>query len=520
MRLRVFRGSLPHSSHMTKTPVHNDFYPLSSHCRIPDQRTAATSFPTSRNIVAQRITHTGLPQHDAPLSTSSDFSELSPELQDSQGKETNHFSRFCDLEHLEQEERKSSDTETPTIPHTNHRCQTNKCQTNSSTSSSKETRGARRAMAQKRFRQGEACRRIRACQRRVIHRRRSTRSHFTLPKGFTSGASPLTRTPSFLIHKGIRAPEISMRIPLPRGDCSRSASSPPSSTVSAFTVRRVGTRQVSPNLRFAASIIATGVIAGLVGRACTLLLHGVEMIVWNRHEDTLLHAVEATAPLYRLVILVLAGLAGAASWTLMFRRSRQLVSVSAAVSGERMLPLRTLWHASTQIILVAMGASIGREVAPRELSAAFCARVCERLGLDAEDRRIIVACGAGAGLAAVYSIPLSGAVYTLEILLATMRARTVAPAFATSALAVLVSSGWNRPEPFDTVSELHASASLTCWALLFGPFLAWLGVAFRRCVHIFEDAKPRNLSLWWTLPLAFSGVGIVSIFITSVVKNG
>lgn len=70
------------------------------------------------------------------------------------------------------------------------------------------------------------------------------------------------------------------------------------------------------------------------------------------------------------------------------------------------------------------------------------------------------------------------------------------------------------------MSELHASALLSCWALLFGPILGWLGVTFRRSVHIFEDTKPRNLSLWWALPLAFSGVGIVSMFIPSVLGNG
>lgn len=70
------------------------------------------------------------------------------------------------------------------------------------------------------------------------------------------------------------------------------------------------------------------------------------------------------------------------------------------------------------------------------------------------------------------------------------------------------------------MSELHASTLLSCWALLFGPILGWLGVTFRRSVHIFEDTKPRNLSLWWALPLAFSGVGIVIMFIPSVLKNG
>lgn len=276
----------------------------------------------------------------------------------------------------------------------------------------------------------------------------------------------------------------------------------------------------SENIRFAAAIAATGLVAGLVGRACTLLLHGVEALAWNRHEGALLWAVEAVPPLHRLLVLVLAGALGAASWTLMFHRSRALVSVSQAVSGARMPIGRAIWHAATQIVLVGLGASIGREVAPREVSAALSSWISDRLGLNAEDRRTIVACGAGAGLAAVYSIPLSGAVYTLEILLVALRARTVAPAFAVSAIAVLVSTGWTRPAPFYAVPSLTASASLTCWALVMGPVLGWLGVAFRRRVKAFEAAKPRDARLWWTLPLAFAGVGLVAMGVPSVLGNG
>lgn len=91
---------------------------------------------------------------------------------------------------------------------------------------------------------------------------------------------PSRIAPPFLAHKEIRLPEISMLIRLAR---SIAPTAPPllapSPTASASTVRRVSTRQVSPALRFAASIIATGLIAGLVGRACTLLLHRVEIIV-------------------------------------------------------------------------------------------------------------------------------------------------------------------------------------------------------------------------------------------------
>lgn len=274
------------------------------------------------------------------------------------------------------------------------------------------------------------------------------------------------------------------------------------------------------DLRFAGAILVTGVLAGLVGRVCVLVLHLVERIAWDRHSGTLLEAVTRTSPLHRVLVLLLAGVIAGISWTLMFRKDRGLVSVGAAVEGTPMPLTRTLWHALTQILVVGLGASIGREVAPREISASLAAWVGRRLGLSAEDLRILIACGAGAGLAAVYSIPLSGAVYTLEILLVTLRSRTVAPAFAVSAIAVLVSSGWERPAPFYSVPRLEPSASLLCWALVMGPLIGWAGLVFRRTVHSFESKRPRDRRLLVTLPLGFAIVGLVSIGVPSVLGNG
>lgn len=120
-----------------------------------------------------------------------------------------------------------------------------------------------------------------------------------------------------------------------------------------------------------------------------------------------------------------------------------------------MPPLRAVWHALTQIVIVGLGASVGREVAPREMAAALAAAAADRLGLCAQDRRIIVACGAGAGLAAVYSIPLSGAIYTLEVLLVSRSARAVAPALVSSSIAVLLSTGFTRPAFFYSLPPPH-----------------------------------------------------------------
>ena len=272
--------------------------------------------------------------------------------------------------------------------------------------------------------------------------------------------------------------------------------------------------------RLAVATLATGVIAGLVGLACKHILHWVQALAWDMHGGTLLEAASAVSPTRRVLVLTLGGVIGALSWFLLFRRNKAITSVSAAVDGTPMPPLRATWHALTQVLVVGLGASVGREVAPREMAAAFSAAAADRLGLSAEDRRIIVACGAGAGLAAVYSIPLSGAVYTLEILLVSRSGRAVAPAFLTSGIAVLISTGFTRPAPFYTVPTLTPSLSLTVFGALVGPLLGAAGWAFKQAVARVGAARPRDWRLLLTLPAAFLVVGLIASRLPSVLGNG
>lgn len=272
--------------------------------------------------------------------------------------------------------------------------------------------------------------------------------------------------------------------------------------------------------RFAVATLFTGVIAGLVGLACIHLLHWIQALAWDMHSGTLLEAVSAASPARRVLILSLGGILGAASWFFLFQRSRAITSVSAAVGGTPMPPLRATWHALTQVFIVSLGASVGREVAPREMAAAFSAAAADRLGLTPEDRRIIVACGAGAGLAAVYSIPMSGAIYTLEILLVSRSRRAVAAAFCASAIAVLISTGFTRPTPFYTVPTLTPSLSLTVFAALIGPLLGATGWAFKQAVARVSAARPRDWRLLASLPTASFLVGVIAVWVPSVLGNG
>jgi CIC family chloride channel protein len=117
------------------------------------------------------------------------------------------------------------------------------------------------------------------------------------------------------------------------------------------------------------------------------------------------------------------------------------IDINAAIwfSAGRLPTLRTLGSAFLSIILVGTGISLGREGAPKQAGAVFGNLLSDRAQLSDEQRRLLVACGAGAGMSAAYDVPLGGALFALEVLRGVLALRLVLPALAASVTAVLVS---------------------------------------------------------------------------------
>ena len=271
------------------------------------------------------------------------------------------------------------------------------------------------------------------------------------------------------------------------------------------------------------AVLMTAVTAGLVGAGCSHLLHLIEGLVFGDASGTLLHAISSVPWWHRIFALGGAGLVGGISWYLYARVGGKPVSLPKAVNGQKMPILLTFWHSINQIVIVGMGASIGREVAPREISASLGGKIADFLYLPPEQRRIIVGCAAGAGLAAVYSLPLSGAVFALEILLIEVTASAVWPALIISGGAVLVAHGWVRSDPFYTLPEatqLLPTASLTLWAVIIGPLLGIIGVLFKSAVAACSAARPTGWRLLaWMIP-TFTLIGVITVWVPSIAGNG
>lgn len=290
------------------------------------------------------------------------------------------------------------------------------------------------------------------------------------------------------------------------------------------------TQVTSGNLVFhrLLALLLTGIIAGLGAMLLALLLHAIQHLAFGYSMDevvgteSFLQGVTDASAQRRFAVIVGAGLVAGCGWWLLARFGKPRVSISAVVKdpGKTMPFFTTLIHALLQIITVALGSPLGREVAPREVGALTAGVVARRLGLSLEDSRILLACGAGAGLAAVYNVPLAGAVFTLEVLLVSFRWESALAAMLTSAIAA-----WVATFGLGNESQYHFAAgevthSLVWWALIAGPILGAAAWVFRKLT----TGVRRQVKTNWQMPvyslLAFTLLAGLSLFFPQLPGNG
>ena len=275
----------------------------------------------------------------------------------------------------------------------------------------------------------------------------------------------------------------------------------------------------------AATTIILGVIIGAGAGLLTLLLYGVEHVMLGYVEGSELPG-PFGVPAVRRAISVTIGLAVAGViWYFLRNKTTKVPSVKKAVAGERMPVWQTLVHVVLQIGIVGSGASIGREVAPRELGAMLAQRFCDLFhieGADGIDRRMVVAVAAGAGLGGVYNAPLAGMFFAVEILLVDVTLEKVAFGLGMSAIAAFVAASIKGHHTFYdiTVMQPQSTPTLMLFAVLCGAACGVAGAWFRKGSQWAESHQSHDKHILWQMPLAGLVTGLAAIVVPQVMGNG
>jgi H+/Cl- antiporter ClcA len=269
------------------------------------------------------------------------------------------------------------------------------------------------------------------------------------------------------------------------------------------------------------AILLTGLGAGIGAGVLTLLLQGIEHMVWPG-PNILDAAAQSPYPRHLLVLLGAGLLTGAGQFCLRRLTSANGIEITEAITryAGRLPAVRTLGSALLSIIVVGMGASLGREGAPKQVGAVIANALADRIKLSDEQRRLLVACGAGAGMAAAYGVPLGGALFALEVLRGVLALRLILPALLASAVATAVSWTMLPNAPTYSIPAYPLSASVVCWALAAGPLIGVVSVGYVRLVAWADANKPRNWGRFLQPSIALLLLGALSIAFPQLLGNG
>ena len=281
-------------------------------------------------------------------------------------------------------------------------------------------------------------------------------------------------------------------------------------------------RDLSP--QFWLLTVATGVGAGFGAIAMIAVLQGVERDVFSYHSGLYTTAVAHHSDLRRVVVLAIGGLVtGAGLWIMRRFLGGYGGSPQAVVwSGQgRLSPVLTALSGALSEVSIAMGASIGRENATQHFGAAIASWLGERFSVPEQQRMLLIACGAGAGLGAVYNVPFAGALFAAELYLGSVTLSTVVPAMLTGAIATAV--GWiTLPKrPVYVVPHLgYPKASLLVFAVLAGPAIGLAGAGWVKLVGWANDHQPQGRALLVAPLIAFTALGLLAIQYPLLLGNG
>src|SRR3984957_12316891 len=275
--------------------------------------------------------------------------------------------------------------------------------------------------------------------------------------------------------------------------------------------------------RFWLAIVLTGLGTGASAAALSLILQSVQHAMWPGANATLLDAAREAVPWRHVLVLLGAGiLTGAGQLLLVRLTSGNSIDITAAIwfSAGRLPAWQTLGSAVLSVILVGMGASLGREGAPKQAGAVIANVLSDRVSLSDEQRRLLVACGAGAGMAAAYGVPLGSALFALEVLRGMLALRLVLPALLTSVIATLTAWLVLPNAPTYVIAHFDHSAANLLLAVVVGAISGLVSVAFVRAIAWADRNRPRRRRRLIAPVLALGLLGLVSIPFPQLLGNG
>ena len=282
-------------------------------------------------------------------------------------------------------------------------------------------------------------------------------------------------------------------------------------------------QRIPYNLKLLLAVILQGIVSGLSGIFLHYLLEMLEELAFGQSEHHSGFLTDGVSSSRIGLSLIIVGLSSSLVWYFLQKGSK-IYSIKAQMKDEtsqyKLHFLKQLFHSIWQIIAVGGGAPIGKEAAPREIGTLFAGPIGKICSLSKKDRIFLLACGAGAGLAAVYQVPLTSVFFVFETLGIALSIKRFVLVGLTTYVSTYI-AGWVISD-----QALYQIPAIT-WSLkeiwiiplllLFLTPLAWL---FGRLSKEVSSNRIKDKRILLTLPSAFLFLAGLASYFPHLLGNG
>jgi CIC family chloride channel protein len=276
------------------------------------------------------------------------------------------------------------------------------------------------------------------------------------------------------------------------------------------------------------SMLLWAALCGLLGALATVAFRSgirlLEQLISGR-SDSLVAIAEGLPSSLRVLIPTCGGLVAGTFLVLASRIPSSTSSdyMEAVVIGEGRIPVRvSLLRSLSSLFTIATGGSIGREGSMVQLAAMVSATLGRVWRFEPAQLRLLIACGAAAGLTSAYSAPIAGALFVTEILIGSISMGSFGPILMASVVANITMQqlpGYQPPYVMPEFPLIHGLDFVFFTGL--GVLCGLVSPLFLRLLALARSTFKRS-AMALPLRLSVGGllVGLISLWEPQVWGNG
>jgi chloride channel protein, CIC family len=192
------------------------------------------------------------------------------------------------------------------------------------------------------------------------------------------------------------------------------------------------------------------------------------------------------------------------------------------VNRSRIEPKVALLKPISAAIAIGTGGPFGAEGPIIQTGGALGSLVGQVLHTTAVERKVLLACGAAAGMSATFNTPIAGVILAIELLLFEFKSRSFIPLVIASTIATAVHMQLLGPGPMFQVGQVDFGIPRAVpFYLVLGPLCGLAAIVLSKALYWVEDLfeKLPVDELWWP-GIGALGLGIIGFFVPRVLGVG